>query len=344
MLLVWLSHLTFFYDEWDPLLLRRGLNAHVLLDPHVDHILLGPTVFYKALQATVGMESLVPYAIVSTASFLVSVLLLFIYLRRRVGEWLALAGALPILFLGAAHQDLLWPFEISFHCRDGGGIGALLALERPEGRGDLIACCLLILALSFSELALSFVLGAALVIAIDRGPRRRAYVVPYPSFSTRRGTRAGGTRASTHITFHGIANSFSYLLDGLAASVASILGFANQPSGGLGLGTAAASRPGLCGLRPGRSRAAPLRPLLGGPRGSAVVLVSPGGQCRDRPGSHCLEVSVRRRGPAPPGRRGARQRCAAEPAGHRDRPRNRGLRHALATSRSSTSTTATLPT
>ena len=40
--------------------------------------------------------------------------LLFVYVRRRVGEWLALAGVLPILFLGPAWDDLLFPFQISF--------------------------------------------------------------------------------------------------------------------------------------------------------------------------------------------------------------------------------------
>ena len=180
LLIVWLSHLTFTYDEWDPLLDRPGLSAHALLAPHVDHILLGPTVFYRAIQVTIGMESLLPYAIVSTATFLLSVALLWIYMRRRVGRWLALAGVLPILFLGAAHEDLLWPFEISFTASMAAGIGALLALERPEGRGDAIACSLLVLGLAFSELALSFVLGVAILLAFDRGPWRRAYVVAVP--------------------------------------------------------------------------------------------------------------------------------------------------------------------
>ena len=235
-LIVWLSHLTFFYDEWDPLLLRRGLSAHVLLAPHVDHILLGPTVFYKTIQATIGMESLVPYAIVSTASFLLSVAVLWVYLRRRVGEWLALAGVLPILFLGAAHEDLLWPFEISFTASMAGGIGALLALERPVGRGDALACGLLVLSLTFSELALSFVLGAAVVIALARGPWRRAYVVAVPLVLYAAWYAGWGHTGEHHLTFHAIANSFSYVLDGLSAGVASILGFADDPAGGLGWG------------------------------------------------------------------------------------------------------------
>ena len=114
LLLIWQSHLTFFFDDWDPLLDRRGLSADSLLRPHIDHILLATTVVYKAIQATIGMRSPFPYAVVSTATFLLSVALLFVYIRRRVGEWLALAAVLPILFLGAAARDLLWSFQIFF--------------------------------------------------------------------------------------------------------------------------------------------------------------------------------------------------------------------------------------
>ena len=180
LLLIWLSHLSFFGDDWDPLLYRRGFSLDVLLRPHAEHILLGPTLIYKAIQATVGMESLFPYAVVSTLSFLVSVVLLFFYLRRRVDPWLAVAGVLPVLFLGTASEVLLWPFEISFTASMAAGIGALLALERGDERGDAIACALLVLSLAFSELAVSFALGAAVWMILARRPWSRCYVVIVP--------------------------------------------------------------------------------------------------------------------------------------------------------------------
>ena len=127
LLLILLSHLSFSSDEWDYLLYRRGFNLDVLLRPHVQHIVLGPVLIYKAILATFGMGSLLPYAVVSTASFLASVALLFEYLRRRVGPWLALAGTLPLLFMGNASEVLLWPFNVSFTASMATGIGALLA-------------------------------------------------------------------------------------------------------------------------------------------------------------------------------------------------------------------------
>jgi hypothetical protein len=224
LLLAWQSHLAFFFDDWDPLLDRRGLSADVLLRPHNDHILLGTTVVYKAIQATIGMRGTLPYAAVSTATFLSSVALVFIYVRRRVGEWLALAGALPILFLGAAGGDLIWSFQIFFFGAMAAGLGALLVLERRSRGADALACGLLVLSFSFSELALSFVLGAAVLIAQDRGPWRRAYVVAVPVLLYAAWYAGWGHEAQSYLSFHNVANSVTYVLDGLASGLSSLLG------------------------------------------------------------------------------------------------------------------------
>jgi hypothetical protein len=224
LLLVLLSHLSFFGDDWDPLLYRRGFNLDVLLRPHVEHILLGPTLIYKGIQATIGMESLIPYAIVSTASFLASVLLLFAYLRRHVGEWLALAGVLPVLFMGNASEVLLWPFEVSFTASMATGVGALLVLERRDGSGDALACALLVASLAFSELALSFVLGAAVWMILARRSWSRAYVVVVPVVLYAAWFAGWGHTAQSHVSVHNLVHSPVYLVEGLASSVWSLAG------------------------------------------------------------------------------------------------------------------------
>ena len=59
------------------------------------------------------MDSPRPWQVVSVASFLGSLVLVFVfYVRRCVGGWLALAGVLPILLFGPAWDDVLWPFQI----------------------------------------------------------------------------------------------------------------------------------------------------------------------------------------------------------------------------------------
>ena len=114
LLLTYLSDLTFWRDEWAFILDRRGSGIDTYLDPFVEQLLAIPIAVYKVLIAAFGIESPIPFQIASTLVFLTSMALLFVYVRRRVGDWLALAGVLPILFLGPAWDDLLFPFQISF--------------------------------------------------------------------------------------------------------------------------------------------------------------------------------------------------------------------------------------
>jgi hypothetical protein len=218
------SRLSFTADEWDYLLNRRGFNLDVLLTPHVDHIVLGPVAVYKAIQSTIGMEKLFPYALVSTPVFLASVVVLFIYLRRRTGGWLALAGTLPVLFMGTAREVTIWPVNIAFTAAMAAGIAALLALEGEDRRGDAIACGLLVLGLAFSELALFFAVGAAVSMVLARRPWSRAYVVVVPVLLYAGWYAGWGHRAESHLSLHNLVHSPVYLAEGLASSAWSLLG------------------------------------------------------------------------------------------------------------------------
>ena len=229
LLLAWGSHITFLIDDWDLLLYRRGFNADVLLDPHARHLIIGPTLVYKAIQATIGMESRLPYYAVAIAAFLASVVLLFVYVRRRVGDWVALAAVVPILVMGTAYEDLLSAFQIGYFGSMAFGIGALLAIERPGRRGDAIACALLVASLAFAEIALAFAAGVAVAIVLQRGPLRRAWIVAvplllyavwYPTFGQR-----GVLLGPSGFSLHNVASSPPYVLDGFASSVGSLFGF-----------------------------------------------------------------------------------------------------------------------
>jgi uncharacterized membrane protein len=244
LLIAWASHITFLIDDWDLLLYRRGFDADVLLDPHARHLILGPTLIYKAIQATIGMESNLPYAVVAIAGFLASVVLLFVYLRRRVGDWVALAAVLPVLVMGSAYEDLLTAFQMGYFGSMAFGLGALLAIERRDRRGDVIATLLLVGSLAFAEIAIAFAVGVAVAIALQRGPVRRAWVaaVPlllyaawYPTFG-HSGTHLG----PSFFSLHNVASSPPYVLDGFASSIASVLGLGTPEifggSGGLDWG------------------------------------------------------------------------------------------------------------
>ena len=244
LLLAWQSHLTFLVDDWDLLLARRGFNAHALLDPHARHLILGPALSYKAIQATLGMDSILPYAAAAIASFLASVLLLFVYLSRRVGDWIALAAVLPVLVMGTAYQDLLSPFQICYSASIVFGIGALLAIERADRRGDLSACALLVASLAFAEIALAFAAGVLVAIVLQRGPLRRVWIIVVPVVLYAIWYVSFGSPASkvpSELSAHNLATSPAYVLDGFASSIASLLGLGaplelSGPAGALGWG------------------------------------------------------------------------------------------------------------
>jgi hypothetical protein len=224
LLLVWQSHLTFLIDDWELLLSRRGFNAHVLFNPHANHLMVGPVLVYKAIQATIGMDSIVPYAVAAIVCFLASVLLLFIYLSRRVGDWIALAAVLPILFMGTAYEDLLTAFQINYFGSVAFGIGALLAIERRDRRGDVIACVLLVASLAFAEIALAFAAGVLVAIVIQRGPLRRCWVIAVPAVLYAVWYLAYEAGPS-FLSLQNVALSPAYVVDGFASSLGSLLGF-----------------------------------------------------------------------------------------------------------------------
>jgi len=84
-------HLTFFSDEWDLILGRRGAGLGTYLDPLKGHLALFQIVVYKLLFAMVGLRHYAPYLAVTVALHLLCGVLLYMLARRRLGPWLGLA-------------------------------------------------------------------------------------------------------------------------------------------------------------------------------------------------------------------------------------------------------------
>ena len=229
LLLHWLGRLTFWRDEWDFLLHRRPWTLDTFFQPFVEQLLAIPILIYRVLVGAFGMDSPLPFQIVAVTLFIASAVMVFIYVRRRVGEWLALAGILPILFLGPSWDDLLFPFQMALFACVACGIGALLALERHERRWDVAAMGLLLLALFSFALGIPFVAAATAEIAFGRDRWRRAFVVAVPTALWLIWYAGWGHDAHTFISFSNFANSPSYMLDGLAASLATWVGLGAGP-------------------------------------------------------------------------------------------------------------------
>jgi hypothetical protein len=232
------SRLTFLLDDWEFLLYRPGFNAHSILTPHGEHISIAPILIYKALLATAGMDSSLPYLAVSVVLFLATSLLLFVYLRRRVDPWLALLATAIVLFLGPAFDDLLWDFQMGFLGSLACGLGALLLLERGDRRGDLLACALLTVGITFSSLGLPFIAAACVDVGL-RGERlRRLYVVAVPALLYAAWWAGWGHTADTSISLHNAAETPQFILDAASAVFASLFGLVNlgQDPSAAGLG------------------------------------------------------------------------------------------------------------
>lgn len=221
------SQLTFIADDWELLVKREGWGPGVFLEPFNENIVAGQAVVYRLLLVIFGMGSAMPFFSVSIGLFLASSALLFVMLRQRVGDWPALIGAVLVLFLGAAFEDLLWTFQMGYFGAMLAGLGMLLALEREDERGDRIACALLAVSVAFSSLGLTFVAGAAVAVALGSRPRGRRIYVPFAPLALYVIWWAGwGHTADSNLSLDNVAHLPGFVFDAAAAGIVSLLGLA----------------------------------------------------------------------------------------------------------------------
>jgi hypothetical protein len=227
-LLTYASGLTFFQDSWEFLMNRHGFSVEALMQPHNEHIVLIPVLIEQLLLRLFGMSSPMPEFVVLTALLLATAVLVFVYVRRRIGPWPALMAAVLLLFLGPAWQDLLWPFQIGFVGSVAFGVAMLLALERDEPRSDIAACAFLAISIGFSSLGLAFAVGAAVDVLQRRRSRglRRAYLVAVPLLLYALWYAGWGHDAENHFSLHNVLVSPRFVVEGFSASLDSLLALA----------------------------------------------------------------------------------------------------------------------
>lgn len=207
------------------LIRRPGWSPSAFFDPFHEHLIAAPALIYKVLQATFGMTSAVPYYVVAMIVFAIAAALLFAFLRVRVGEWLAFAAILPVLFLGAASEDLLWAFQVGFFGSVAAGLGALVALDRGDRPGDWIATVLVVVALAFGSVGIPFAVAAVVDVLLGPRPRRdRAFLALVPIAVYALWWIGWGHQAHHHISVHNIVHLPSYVFDAAGAGFAALLG------------------------------------------------------------------------------------------------------------------------
>ena len=228
------SKLTFILDDWTYILYRREFTADAFLGPANEHLVGGAVATWKLLLNGFGMGSIVPFRVTSTAMFLLGDWFLFVWIRRRLGPWPALIATLPVVFLGAAFEDLFWFSSITFLGSLTCGLGMLVALDRRDKVGDGLACAWLLGTMLFSSVWVPFAAGAAIDIALrrdERDWRRRAYVVVVPAVLWLLWYAGWGHEAESALSLHNVATTPLFVLDSFGAALAALLGLATPVEG-----------------------------------------------------------------------------------------------------------------
>lgn len=228
-------HLTFFYDEWNFILQRRGGGIGTYLDPHNGHLSLFPVLVYKALFATVGLRSYLPYRLVEILLHLGCGALLYVVARRRIGPLRALVPTVLLLLLGSAWEDLLWPFQIGYFGSVLGGLGALAMLDGSSRHRSWAAACLTLSIVS-SGVGIPFVVAVAALLAMQRAPLRAYWVVAVPVVVYL--VWYAGWGGGDQTTGSAILGAPQYIADAGAGAAAGLAGLTNDTGWGPALAVA----------------------------------------------------------------------------------------------------------
>jgi hypothetical protein len=158
----------------------HSLSLEYLLGPYNGHLQLGGKLIYEATFAVFG-ANYTAFVAVNVVALCAAVGLAFELARRRVGPLAALAPCVLLLFLGFAREVLLWPFDVHTLVAIAFGLGAFLALERDDRRGDVLACVLITLSVATIEVGLALLVGIALLVMLRPDRLRRAWIFIVPA-------------------------------------------------------------------------------------------------------------------------------------------------------------------
>ena len=160
-----------------------GASAHVdfpeWIEPWNGHLQITSRVIYKALFETFGANYLA-VRVLNVFMALVTAGVFFALVRRRIGAVVALAPTLLLLFLGSAWTILLGGFGMVATFTIATGLGALLAIERDDMRGDVAACVLITLSVASFSVGLAFLAGVIAAVLLRPTRWRAAWVFLIP--------------------------------------------------------------------------------------------------------------------------------------------------------------------
>jgi len=231
-LLLWEGRgVTFFVDEW-----FFGFGAATSLDPKSlftpdnGHLAVVPILFTKASLELFGATTTLPLRLLGIAAHLSTALMLFLFVRRRLGAAGALVPAVLILFFGVAADLLIGSHGLPMLLAVATGLGALLALERGSRRWDAAAAALLVVGIGSNGLALPFVVAAvATILLAPAADRRRLWVPALPLALYFAWWLAYGGQGESDFAIANLAGLPAFAFDSLGAELAALTGLFTAP-------------------------------------------------------------------------------------------------------------------
>lgn len=214
--------LSFFGDDWDFVVDRRGMAPATLLTPHGPHLSLVPILIYKVLLKVIG-GSYLPFRLLAAFDMVVLAGALGWFARRVWGPWWGLVPVAILVTLGPAGDSLLWSFQCGYAIATAVGVVALVAAQRRTRSADMVACAALVLALASASQGIGFTVGAALLLLLTGDWKRRSWVVVVPAvLYVLWYAKYGHQHSETELSMW--SNALTYEFQSLAATLPTLVG------------------------------------------------------------------------------------------------------------------------
>lgn len=161
-------------DEWvyASRVATLPLFEAVFEPPAGKYLLALPLLLYKAAFSTIGVAHYLPYRLAGLALTVAAAGLFFVLAARRVGYIVALPASVLLLFLGSAGEVTATPLRIPEQIALVAGLGMLLALERRDLTGDVVASALLLVSVTSHPMGTAFLAAAAVYVLARPAPER----------------------------------------------------------------------------------------------------------------------------------------------------------------------------
>ncbi|MEK6273002.1 MAG: hypothetical protein AABM42_10205 [Actinomycetota bacterium] len=225
---LWFSRdTTFTLDEVYWFSTSPQLDLRGTIEPYNGHLVFTTRLVYAAILDIFGAGYL-PFRLLTLGTVLLTAGLFFVFAQRRIGAVAALAPTLVLLFYGSDPHHAISGNGFTVLLPLALGIAALLALEREDLGGDIVACVLLCLAIATFSVGVAFVVGTAALILLGGDRWRRAWVFLVPAllfgawylWSRSQGAGAG----SGTVSLSNLLLVPNWMLNSLAAVGTSFLG------------------------------------------------------------------------------------------------------------------------